>query len=596
MNKKNLTATAILLLSGFAYAADPTPSPQAESWPPPLRGANANGTVTLTTDEFLKVPLDLQNLRTSGRAVPFTVAKVAPTVDVALHNNLPNRSANGTGWSAWGDIAVASDGKVYVGTGNHGSNEKMPIDGGGYTFLYCWDPATKTLKQVADTNKILGVHPEDPKWSKMHARILEGQDKKIYFTLTLNDGGLSYKTKWTPHVSGGQLFQYDPQTGETKIVATFPGEVTPTTLMDTKRNIFYANLEGKTKHSDIALTALDLSTGKLIYESGHDDVISSRNFALARDGKIYFNGRAGYWKYDPDTKTIASMNLQIPVAPGFGKLIEGSILNLSALVSELQSPKSALTTYLRSQLTPATLALVNAYDSTQPIDSVSSKALATALQTDLSVALQSPAFYTEDRFPANSLTPQLQALLKQKDKQDTDGLNRMLLAAALPNLIATDMSQWMRSSTPETANGYIYGTTTSGGQLFRYSPSKNEVTILGKNFAEGDYTPVTILSPDEKFLYFVPGGHGPGIDVDTPLVQYNIATGERKVIAFLKTSIAKATNYAPSGTFGAKISADGSTIFINSNGSLEEEANPPKSSPGFGLTGIEAVHIPASER
>ncbi|MEO8206524.1 MAG: hypothetical protein ABI615_10110 [Chthoniobacterales bacterium] len=599
MKKNNLLTTISLLLAlcPVAFAADPV-APQNENapWPPALRGADANGTATITTDEFLKIPQDLEKLRTDGKAPPFTMAKTAPTVDVVYHNNLPGRSANGTGWSAWGDIAVASDGKVYVGTGNHGSNTKMPTDGGGYTFLYCWDPSTKTLKQVADINKLLGVREEDPKWTKMHAGIVEGQDKKIYYTLTLNDGGESYKTKWTSHVPGGQLFQYDPQTGESKIVATFPGEVTPTTLMDTKRNLFYANLEGKTKHSDIALGVVDMATNKLVYETGHDDVISSRNFALARDGKLYFNGRAGFWKYDPDAKTITSLNLQIPVSPGSGKLIETSFLNLNALVSELQKPANDLGTYLREQLTPATLALVTAYDNTQLIDSVPSKALATALCTDLNKALQSPDFYAKERFPNSGLTPQLQELLKQKDKMEPISLNRMLLAAALPTLFATDQSQWMRSSTPETADGYIYGTTTSGGQLFRFSPSKNEVTILGKNFGEGEYTPVTILSPDEKFLYYVPGGHGPGMDVETPLVQYNIATGERKVLAFLRPAIAKATGYAPSGTFGAKISADGSTVYINFNGDLAEEANPPKHSPGFGLTGLGAVHIPASER
>ncbi|MEO6845631.1 MAG: hypothetical protein ABI443_00110 [Chthoniobacterales bacterium] len=610
MNKSILHLVALVAILPCTHAIAQAPAPQSTDakWPPALRGADKNGTATVTSKDFLKVPPSLEKLRAEGKIAPFTVAKTAPTVEVAYQNNLPNRANNGTGWTSWGDIAVASDGKVYVGIGNHGSNTALPKDGGGYTFLYCWNPATKTLKQVVDINKLLDPKAGDPAWSKMHARILEGKDKKIYFTLTLNDGGLAYKTKWTEHIPGGQLFQYDPETGKTKLVASFPGEVTPTTLMDTERNIFYGNFEGKTQHSDIALTAFDLGKGKVVYQSKHDDVISSRNFALARDGKLYFNGKGGFWKYDPDTKAISFLHVQIPVAVNSGgptpagALVPTSILNFSAFVDKLKNPQDALSKYLRQQLTPATIALLDAYDTkTSPAnpdfyENHVANALLTPLLKDLNTVLENPAFYSEERFTPALLTPQIAEIKKQTNQNGILRANRMLLVSAMSDVIATDQSQWMRSSTPETKEGYIYGTTTSGGQLFRFSPSKNEIKILGENFAGGLYTPVTILSPDEKYLYFVPGGHGPGADVDTPLVQYNIATGERKVIAFLRDVIAQATGYAPSGTFGAKISADGSTVYINFNGDLPKGQNTTKHSEGFGLTGFTAIHIPASER
>ena len=59
------------------------------------------------------------------------------------------------------------------------------------------------LKQIADPNKIAGAHPGGPSFSKVHARILEGRDKKIYFTCTLNDGGKAGEVKWTNRPCSG---------------------------------------------------------------------------------------------------------------------------------------------------------------------------------------------------------------------------------------------------------------------------------------------------------------------------------------------------------------------------------------------------------
>ncbi|MDQ3622291.1 MAG: hypothetical protein M3463_07360, partial [Verrucomicrobiota bacterium] len=418
--RRDVRACLGLLLAGSLHllsAQEQTLLPD-ESWPPPLSGA-VDGTATVITDEFLKVPAAVETARTQEGAAPFVVAKTAPTVLIAYHNNLPNRSANGTGWSAWGDIEVASDGSVYVGTGNHGRNDQVPEEQGGHVFIYRWNSATRTLTQVVDVNKVVGVQRGDPTWSKVHAGIHEGSDGKIYFTCTLNDGGRASLIKWTERVPGGQLFQYDPQSGRTAIVGVFPGEVTPTTCLDRTRHVFYANMEGRTARTDVALTAFDLSSRKIIFQSPRDAVINSRNLALARDGAVYFNGRDGLWKYDPDAKTIAP---------------------------------------------------------------------------------------TRSSFPGATT---------------------------------------MRSSTRETADGCIYGTTMRPAQLFRYSPAQDRMEMLGPDFLAGDYTTVTVLSPDHKYVYYLPGAHGGALKIGTPVVQYEIATGQRKVLGFLKEGVERATGYSP---------------------------------------------------
>jgi hypothetical protein len=152
----------------------------------------------------------------------------------------------------------------------------------------------------------------------------------------------------------------------------------------------------------------------------------------------------------------------------------------------------------------------------------------------------------------------------------------------------------MRSSTRESKAGYIYGTTMRPGQLFRYAPAQDKLELLGPDFLTGDYTTVTVLSPDERFVYYLPGAHGGAMETGTPVVQYNIASGQRKVLAFLGAGVDKATGYRPAGTYGMKISADGSTLYVNFNGQPHD--NIPKHAKAFGLTAFAAIHIPASER
>lgn len=462
-------ALVLLALSLAAFAADAPVEPA--QWPPALPGA-VNGTVTIKTDEFLKVPEDVEKARAKEGAAPFIMAKTAPTVELSYHDKLPNAALNGTGWSTWGDICVASDGMVYTGTGNHGENvvaeSSAAPDKRGYAFIYRWDPKTKTQKQVVDVNAVVQPQAGDPAWSKVHARILEGRDKKIYFSCTLNDGGESYKMKWTPRVPGGQVFQFDPATGMTQIVGHFPGECTATTMMDTKRNIMYFCAEGKTKHDDVALTAYDLDKNAIVYQSEHDAVKADRNFMLARDGRVFYNGLDGLWMYDPEKKQVSQ---------------------------------------------------------------------------------------TKSKFPDKST---------------------------------------LRSSTDESDKGFIYGTTMSPGQLLRYSPKQDKLEMLGFDFLNGEYTTVTVLSPDQKYVYYLPGAHGGAMDIGTPVVQYDIAKNQRKVIAFLREGVDKATGYIPAGTYGIKMSADGSTLYVDFNGQPHD--NIKGHGKAFGMTAFAAIHIPASER
>ncbi len=451
----------LLFLPIGGVAADDT-----ENWPPLLKDAR-NGTVTLRSVDFLKVPSSVEAAVADGKAVAFRVAGTPPTVDMAFHGSLGPDAAKRRLWSSWGDICIASDGTVYCGIGDHGND----VGGDARCFIYRWFPDKKELRQVVDMSKVVPPRDGEPAWSKVHAKIDEGPDGKIYFSCTLNSGDRAKLPQygWTEQLPGGQLYQFDPATGETKVFANLPAKrCTATSLIDRERNVWWCNLEAGDGN---ALWGLNLATKQVVYQAQDGSVTFNRNVALGRDGSIYFNGDGGIWRFDARSRNVEKTAAAIPDSPG------------------------------------------------------------------------------------------------------------------------------MRSSTLESRDGTIYGTTQQTSQLFRFRPASGELKLLGSTWLAGEYTTVAVLSPDERFLYYLPGAHGGAFRSGTPVIQYEIATGQRKVLAFLAEAFEKDYGYVPAGTYGMKLSADGVTLYVNFNGHATDSIRPAHMRPnGFGLTAFAAIQIPASER
>lgn len=462
-------------------------------WPPAIDGADEHGVITLHDKDFLRVP-DAVASAAKTLGFHFTVAATPPAVDLVFHNELPNpgvRPGNGTGWTSWGDICVASDGSVYMGIGDHGADGTRLKPGQkaeAYVFIYRWLPGEKKLVKVASPNLVVHADGDDPNWSKVHAGIFEGNDHNIYFCPTFNDGQRAATMKWSKKIPTGQIFQFDPTTNKTRVVGLLPpNSATATSEYDATRNILYYNLEGIHKN---ALFAFDLTTFKPVYQGPDGMITRNRNIAIDSDGNLYYNGQDNHlFQYNPDNHKLSDTGM------------------------------------------------------------------------------------------------------------------------VLPDLAA------IRSSTSQASDGWIYASTHaalakekngSGAQFIRFNPQTREVQSLGHDFVNidkrgkstlGNYTTVMVLSPDQKFVYYLPGAHGGAIHIGTPVVQYNIKTKTTKVLAFLRQVMEKTAGYVPGGTYGMAISKDGSTLYINFNGHAIDANQLPGMHPiGFGLTAFAAVHVPASER
>lgn len=145
-------------------------------------------------------------------------------------------------------------------------------------------------------------------------------------------------------------------------------------------------------------------------------------------------------------------------------------------------------------------------------------------------------------------------------------------------------SPGMRCVTGETSDGKLYGicqsapkgSATPTHELFEYSVGDDRLKLLGPCWLTGSYTAVAVLSPDERFVYYLPGSHGQAFKTGTPVVRDERATGRRTVVAFLAPYCERELDYVPAGTYGMKLSADGRTMYVNFNGHPADRVRPAK--------------------
>lgn len=149
----------------------------------------------------------------------------------------------------------------------------------------------------------------------------------------------------------------------------------------------------------------------------------------------------------------------------------------------------------------------------------------------------------------------------------------------------------VRSATAETPDGYVYGTSERSADLWRFDVRTEQVASIGPGaVATAEY--VTSIDADQsgRYLYYVPGAHGRAEHDGTPVVQYDVEAGVRKVICFLTPFLQEAVGYTPIGTFSSALSPDGSTLYVTWNGYRKGAPDE------WDVCALTVIHIPESER
>lgn len=410
--------------------------------------------------EFLKPPEKLEP------PTEFTIAIESPIVEMA---QIPVPETPADPWSIWGYGLLHSNGKFYIPVGDH-----MGIDANSY--LYEYDPQTKTIRQVADLQTgVKGFKKGDFGFGKIHGRLNEGADGQIYFA--------NYWGQWrkdSQRYEGDRVFRFNPQAGKlTDLGTPLYGWGYPSTHMSPRHGLLYAeshqrkgNSQGDPDNDYVAtdyesykdpyhvkFLVYDLAKQKIAFHGGHEGLNYGRDFFVDSEGNAYWNDGAGRLeKYDPSTNQVSKVDAKMP-------------------------------------------------------------------------------------------------------------------------------GESIRRTIGPDAEGLLYGVTHDTRKLFRFDPKSQKCQTITTVWAD---SPAMDVTHDGKYVYYIPGGHGPSSG--TPLIQVDVAEGTQKVIGFFHEAVWQQTAFNLGGTYCLQISEDGSTAYVGFNGKVGDLKK------AWGGLAVVTVQIPASER
>jgi hypothetical protein len=262
------------------------------AWQTPTNAAGALEAENCPAVERAEIPEHLQSLTATATTI---AGPRGITVDFVAHPLPPHR---GKPWSHWGEGLVARSGRYYTAIG-----DSLGRDGNSY--LYEYDPATRSLRTVGDVLAAYGKHREgDWGYGKVHGQISEGPCGHLYFHTYW---GSHRKLEYGGSYTGDLLMRYDPAAQQlASLGVPMPQTGTPSTQM--WGGLFYG--EANHPKSDSwpdgkIFWAYDVARAKVVFTS--PDLIdhnSGRDIAVDRDGRAYYSGAGDdLLRYDPATNT-----------------------------------------------------------------------------------------------------------------------------------------------------------------------------------------------------------------------------------------------------------------------------------------------------
>lgn len=151
----------------------------------------------------------------------------------------------------------------------------------------------------------------------------------------------------------------------------------------------------------------------------------------------------------------------------------------------------------------------------------------------------------------------------------------------------------LRSATQETPQGIVYtvskGDKAGESLLFAFDTKTEKATELGPaQVGLQNYITTIDADPTGRYLYYIPGAHGGSEKDGSAVVQYDVKTKTRKVIAFLHPFYQEKYGVTLAGTFSSAVDPDGGKLYINWNANRGGRV--------WDCCALTVIHIPESER
>jgi hypothetical protein len=149
----------------------------------------------------------------------------------------------------------------------------------------------------------------------------------------------------------------------------------------------------------------------------------------------------------------------------------------------------------------------------------------------------------------------------------------------------------IRAATQETPEGMVYTVSQkSEPELFSFDVKTEAITKLGSPVVGSQsYIASLQADPTGRYLYYVPGAHGGSGKDGSPVVQYDVKTKQRKVLAFLAPFYQRQYGCTPAGTYSLAVDAKGEQLFITWNVNRS-------GGKAWDCCALTVVHIPLAER
>ena len=152
----------------------------------------------------------------------------------------------------------------------------------------------------------------------------------------------------------------------------------------------------------------------------------------------------------------------------------------------------------------------------------------------------------------------------------------------------------LRSATQETKDGMVYtcskgSAKTTPTTIFAFNTKTEEATPLGRAaVGTQEYITSIDVDPTGRYLYYVPAAHGHAENDGSPVVQYDVKTKTRKVIAFLHPYFSDKIKAIPTGTFSTAIDPAGDKLYVT--------WNVKRGTAAWDCCALTVIHIPEAER
>lgn len=155
----------------------------------------------------------------------------------------------------------------------------------------------------------------------------------------------------------------------------------------------------------------------------------------------------------------------------------------------------------------------------------------------------------------------------------------------------------LRAASEETAQGMVYTVSKAskgdkGASIFAFNTKTETVEELGPaDVASNSYITSLDVDPTGRYLYYIPGAHGGAQRDGSPVIQFDVKTKQRKVIAFLHPHYQEKYGATLVGTYSTAIDPRGDKLYVTWN---VDRSN--GRSRAWDCCALMVIHIPESER